>query len=96
MSDEGELRAKQKYARSDLERDEALAKFQLDQDLQLFEGNTERRFTLDQMQRDVLAAHTRQDAAHAVIASVRIAEGLRILKWLLIAVIVLQVFIIFR
>jgi hypothetical protein len=96
MNLEAELRAKHKYARTDAEKDAALAKFQLDQDLQFFEGNTSHRFDLDQMQRDVLAAHTRQDAAHVLIAAIRISQGIRSLRWLLIAVIALQIIIIFR
>lgn len=96
MTAEAEFLAKKKYAKSQMERDEALAKFQLDEDLQFFEGNTKHQYKLDQMQRDVLAAHTRQDAAHALITAIRISHEVRILKWLMIAIIAIQLFIILR
>ncbi|SCB30554.1 hypothetical protein [Rhizobium lusitanum] len=91
-----ELKVALKYAKTDLDRDAALAKFQLDEDMQFFDGNTKHKFVLDQMQKDVLIAHTRQDAAHALITSLRLVNEIRIIKWILLTVLAIQVFIVFR
>lgn len=92
---EQELRAKLKYANSDLQRDAAFAKYVLDEDLLHFDGNFSHSLKLDQRQRDQLAAATRQDAAHSIIAISRLGKELKSIKAIVLAQLALTVVLIF-
>lgn len=96
ISRDQNLKISKKYASNQDRLDAAVAKHSLDDDLGYFSDSYDFSYDLDDKTRDRLIANARQDAAHALIVSIRNSRDLRLVQKLMLLVIAGVAYLIFR